>query len=91
MHFCKCKTKQCRWSRTLKIERYDLVKILFAGVFGVVYDGSFCAAIIPHLKQTGINPVTFGKTDNAHDYIGFVMKVLIALLFRCGIHLFVQR
>ena len=32
-------------------------------------------------KQTGINPVTFSKTDNAHDYIGFVMKVLIALLF----------
>lgn len=32
-------------------------------------------------KQTGINPITFGKTDNAHDYIGFVMKVLIALLF----------
>ena len=32
-------------------------------------------------KQTGINPTTFGKTDNAHDYIGFVMKVLIALLF----------
>jgi len=32
-------------------------------------------------KQTGINPITFGKTDNAHDYIGFVMKVLIVLLF----------
>ena len=32
-------------------------------------------------KQTGINPITFGKTDNAHDYIGFVMKILIALLF----------
>ncbi|MRX46769.1 MULTISPECIES: methyltransferase family protein [Bacteroidota] len=32
-------------------------------------------------KQTGINPVKFGKTDNAHDYIGFVMKILIALLF----------
>ena len=32
-------------------------------------------------KQTGINPVTFGKTDNTHDYIGFVMKALIALLF----------
>ena len=32
-------------------------------------------------KQTGINPITFGKTGNAHDYIGFVMKVLIALLF----------
>ena len=32
-------------------------------------------------KQTDINPITFGKTGNAHDYIGFVMKVLIALLF----------
>ena len=33
------------------------------------------------LKQTGINPITFGKSDNAHDFIGFIMKVLIALLF----------
>jgi protein-S-isoprenylcysteine O-methyltransferase Ste14 len=32
-------------------------------------------------KQTGINPITFGKAGNAHDYIGFVMKVLIGLLF----------
>ena len=32
-------------------------------------------------KKTGINPITFGKTDNAHDYIGFVMKLLIAFLF----------
>lgn len=32
-------------------------------------------------KQTGINPITFGKQDNAHDYIGFLMKILIALLF----------
>ncbi|HRO46729.1 isoprenylcysteine carboxylmethyltransferase family protein [Agriterribacter sp.] len=32
-------------------------------------------------KQTGINPITFGKSDNAHDYIGFIMKILIALLF----------
>lgn len=32
-------------------------------------------------KQTGINPVTFGKSDNAHDYIGTVMKVLTGLLF----------
>lgn len=31
-------------------------------------------------KQTGINPVTFGKSDNAHDYIGTVMKVLTGLL-----------
>jgi protein-S-isoprenylcysteine O-methyltransferase Ste14 len=32
-------------------------------------------------KATGINPITFGKNDNAHDYIGFVMKILIGLLF----------
>jgi protein-S-isoprenylcysteine O-methyltransferase Ste14 len=32
-------------------------------------------------KRTGINPVTFGKTETAHDYLGRVMKVLLALLF----------
>ncbi|MBL7693277.1 MAG: isoprenylcysteine carboxylmethyltransferase family protein [Ferruginibacter sp.] len=32
-------------------------------------------------KQTGVNPVTFGKTDTAHNYIGFLMKLLIVLLF----------
>jgi hypothetical protein len=40
------------------------------------------AFVIPNIrvyKQTGINPVTFGKSDNAHDYLGKVMKVLIAI------------
>jgi protein-S-isoprenylcysteine O-methyltransferase Ste14 len=32
-------------------------------------------------KRTGVNPITFGKADTAHNYIGFVMKVLIGLLF----------
>jgi len=32
-------------------------------------------------KKTGVNPITFGKADTAHNYIGFVMKSLIALLF----------
>lgn len=39
--------------------------------------------ILPNVrvyKQTGINPVTFGKRDNAHDYIGTVMKVLTGLI-----------
>ncbi len=31
-------------------------------------------------KKTGINPVTFGTSENAHDYIGRVMKILIGLL-----------
>ena len=30
-------------------------------------------------KQTGINPFVFGKTDNAHDYIGFVYKIMTSL------------
>jgi protein-S-isoprenylcysteine O-methyltransferase Ste14 len=32
-------------------------------------------------KQTGISPVTFSNKDNAHDYIGKVFKLLLALLF----------
>ncbi|HVF82165.1 MAG TPA: isoprenylcysteine carboxylmethyltransferase family protein [Flavisolibacter sp.] len=39
--------------------------------------------IIPSIKvykQTGINPVTFGSGDTAHDYIGAVMKFLTGLL-----------
>lgn len=43
----------------------------------------FVTFVLPSIRvyrQTGINPVTFGKTDNAHDYIGLVMKVLTASL-----------
>ncbi len=39
--------------------------------------------VIPSVRvyrQTELNPVTFGKRDNAHDYIGAVMKVLTGLL-----------
>lgn len=32
-------------------------------------------------EQTGVNPITFGKADTAHNYICFVMKSFIALLF----------
>lgn len=32
-------------------------------------------------RQTGVNPVTFGKEDNAHNYIGRVFKILMVLLF----------
>src|SRR5688572_17229276 len=30
-------------------------------------------------RQTGINPVVFGKTENAHDFIGRIMKFLSSL------------
>lgn len=39
--------------------------------------------VVPSIKvyrQTGINPVTFGKSGNAHDYIGSIMKLLTGLL-----------
>ncbi len=32
-------------------------------------------------KKTGINPITFSNKNDAHDYIGLVMKIIIAILF----------
>ncbi len=31
-------------------------------------------------KKTGINPITFGKEDNAHNYVGNIMKILLGTL-----------
>lgn len=31
-------------------------------------------------KQTGVNPLTFGNTDNAHDLVGKWFKITIALI-----------
>jgi protein-S-isoprenylcysteine O-methyltransferase Ste14 len=31
-------------------------------------------------KRTGINPVTFTQSDNAHDFIGKVFKIVFALI-----------
>lgn len=41
---------------------------------------SFVVPSVRVYRQTGINPVVFGKTESAHDYIGMVMKILTALL-----------
>jgi protein-S-isoprenylcysteine O-methyltransferase Ste14 len=35
-------------------------------------------------KQTGIFPVTFSNKDTAHDYIGIVFKILLAVLLSTG-------
>lgn len=54
---------------------------IYLPVYLVIYLG--VAFVLPSwnvYRKTGINPVTFGSTDNAHDYIGRVMKVIIALL-----------
>lgn len=40
---------------------------------------SFVLPSVRVYRKTGINPVTFKKTDSVHDYIGFVMKLLTGL------------
>jgi protein-S-isoprenylcysteine O-methyltransferase Ste14 len=50
---------------------------LFLLVYLVV---TFILPSVRVYKKTGINPVTFGKSDSAHDYIGFIMKLLTGLL-----------
>src|SRR5690606_19258448 len=32
-------------------------------------------------RRTGTNPVTFGGTDSAHDYVGMLFKVVMLTLF----------
>src|SRR4028118_1875746 len=55
--------------------RYYLPLFLFA--YLII---TFVVPSVRVYKQTGLNPITFGKTDNAHDYIGSIMKVLTGLL-----------
>ncbi|MBK9154560.1 MAG: DUF1295 domain-containing protein [Chloracidobacterium sp.] len=31
-------------------------------------------------KRTGLNPVTFGGTDSAHDYVGMLFKMVMLIL-----------
>ena len=59
---------------------YSLLKYylpLFLLVYLVV---TFILPSIRVYKKTVINPLTFGKSDKAHDYIGSIMKVLTGLL-----------
>lgn len=32
-------------------------------------------------KRTGINPVTFGRTESAHDYVGMMFRLVMLILF----------
>ncbi|MBY0412992.1 MAG: hypothetical protein K2Q18_02445, partial [Bdellovibrionales bacterium] len=42
---------------------------------------TFVLPTLKTFKQTGINPITFGKNDNAHDLIGFYMKAVMLFIF----------
>lgn len=53
----------------------------FAAIFFIAY--MFIAFVYPSVrtyKQTGINPVTFSNSDNAHDYIGRLFKIILTLI-----------
>ena len=53
---------------------------IYLPLFIIVY--LMIAFVLPSIRifrQTGINPLVFGKTDNAHDFIGRIMKLLTAL------------
>lgn len=50
--------------------------VYFLVYFGLV----FVLPSVRTYRQTGVAPVTFGKADNAHDYIGKCFKLLLALL-----------
>ena len=58
---------------TIKITTFILTIVYFLVAF-----------VIPTYrtwKMTGIAPVTFSNSDNAHDYIGKIFKILLVLLF----------
>tara|TARA_R110000868_G_scaffold305188_1_gene566301 strand:- start:1200 stop:1799 length:600 start_codon:yes stop_codon:yes gene_type:complete len=51
---------------------------IFLPIFTLIYILQiFVVKTIVQWKQTGTNPFVFGKTDNAHDYIGRVYKVMV--------------
>lgn len=62
------------------MQHVALLKIYLPIYFVVYILLSFVLPSWRVYKQTGINPVSFGTTDNAHDFIGFQMKVFTALL-----------
>ncbi len=55
------------------------------GIFLLLYLIAYLgiAFILPSYRvyrRTGVNPVTFGGADNAHDYIGKLVKIVMAAL-----------
>jgi len=54
--------------------RYFLPVFLFAYVIAAFVWRSYIV-----WKRTGINPIVFKRSDNAHDFIGRISKLLLAL------------
>lgn len=54
---------------------------LFSVVFFIIYMlAAFVWPSIRTYRQTGINPVTFGNSDSAHDFAGRLFKITILLV-----------
>lgn len=52
----------------------------FTSLFFIAYMAvAFVVPSVRTYKQTGVNPITFGKNDNAHDFIGKWFKLLLGL------------
>lgn len=58
----------------------DLLKYYLPIFYLIVMMFIFVIPTYRVYKKTGINPITFGKEDNAHNYVGNIMKILLGTL-----------
>lgn len=74
-----CMSKENNFDRKLCI--MDIVIRYFSASFFIIYMlVAFILPCIRNYKRTGINPITFGNTDNVHDYIGKWFKIILAMI-----------
>ncbi|HHT9121228.1 MAG TPA: methyltransferase family protein [Candidatus Wunengus sp. YC63] len=53
----------------------------FSAIFFVAYMTiAFVYPSVRTYRETGVNPITFGKEDNAHDFIGKWFKIILGLI-----------
>jgi protein-S-isoprenylcysteine O-methyltransferase Ste14 len=58
----------------------NIIKYFSVGFFFCYMLVAFVLPTIRTYRQTGINPITFGGEDNAHNYVGKWFKIVIALI-----------
>ena len=60
------------------------MKILLLAYILLIVGLTFVLPSYRIYRKTGINPLTFGNTDSAHDYIGRLFKIIFAALILSG-------
>lgn len=58
----------------------SLFPFFLAAYFFIYLAAAFVWPSLRTYRQTGINPITFGHTDSAHDFIGTCFKLLFVLI-----------